>query len=95
MEGPYTKINMETKDKIQIAVLIIISVLIIVLIMAVVVLAKNAEEIKSDPVEYAINNGFYDSCSCTNSEVGIVNFIKEPVIQNWSSWNNWIFRRGM
>ena len=76
---------METKDKIQIAVLVLISVLIVVLIMAIVVLAKNAEEIRSDPVEYAIQNGFYDSCSCTNSKVGIVNFIKKPVIQDWPS----------
>ena len=76
---------METRDKIQIAALILIAVLIVVLIMAVVVLAKNTEEIRSDPVQYAIENEFYDSCSCINSKVGIVNFIKEPVIQNWSS----------
>ena len=76
---------METKDKIQIAGLVIISVLIIVLIMTVVVLVKNVDEIKKDPVQYAIDNDFYDSCSCSNEEVGFVNFNKEMVIQNWTS----------
>ncbi len=68
---------METKDKIQIAALVVISILIIVLIMAIVVLVKNVDEIKNDPVRYAIDNDFYNSCSCSNDEVGIVNFNKE------------------
>ncbi len=76
---------METKDKIQIAALILIAILIVVLIMAVVVLAKNANEIKSDPVQYAIDNGFYDSCSCSNEKSGVVTFGNKMVIQDWTS----------
>ena len=75
---------METKDKIQIAALVLIGILILVLIMAIVVLAKNADAIKNDPVKYAIDNDFYESCSCSGDS-GPVNFGKQMVIQNWSS----------
>ena len=76
---------METKDKIQIASLILIAILIVVLIMAVVVLSKNANEIKSDPVQYAIDNDFYDSCSCSNKDIRQITFGDKMVIQNWTS----------
>ena len=75
---------METKDKIQIASLILIAVLIVVLTMAIVVLAKKAEEIRSNPVQYAIDNDFYNSCYCFGIQGKAVNFNKEMVIQNWS-----------
>ena len=73
---------MKTKDKIQIALLIIIAIFIVVLIIAIVVLVKNVDEIKSNPVKYAIDNGFYDSCSCSSKEFGFVNFNKKMVIDN-------------
>ena len=76
---------METKDKIQIASLILIAIFIVVLIVAIVVLVKNADEIKNDPVQYAIDNDFYNSCSCSNEEFGFINFNKEMVINNRSS----------
>lgn len=77
---------METKDKIQVAALILLAILIVVLIMAIVVLAKNVEEIKSDPVAYAINNDFYDSCSCYNEgDINYKGYDKQMVIQNWTS----------
>ena len=68
---------METKDKIQIAALVIISVLIVVLIMTVVVFAKNVDEIKSNPVQYSIDKDFYSSCSCVEDGVGVIEFNKE------------------
>ena len=90
MEITHTQINMaETKDKIQIAALIIIAVLIVALIMAVVVLAKNAEVISKDPVQFAVDNGIYASCTC-QSAVGTTVFekdmvtIEEMVIQDWT-----------
>lgn len=76
---------METKDKIQIASLILIAIFIVALIVAIVVLVKNADEIRSDPVQYAIDNDFYNSCSCSSDEVGFINFNKEMVINNRSS----------
>ncbi len=68
---------METKDKIQIASLLLISIFIVVLIVAIVVLVKNADEIKSNPVQYAIDKDFYDSCSCYDKDIGFINFNKE------------------
>jgi len=77
---------METKDKIQIASLLLIAIFIVVLIVAIVVLVKNTDEIKSDPVQYAIDNDFYDSCSCSDiGDIGFINFNKEMVINNWTS----------
>ncbi len=76
---------METKDKIQIAALILITIFIMALIIAIVVLAKNADEIRSDPVQYAIDHDFYDSCSCFMQGVGQKIYSKETVIQNWTS----------
>ena len=76
---------METKDKIQIASLLLISIFIIVLIVAIVVLVKNADEIKNNPVQYAIDKDFYDSCLCSDKDIGLINFNKEMVINNWTS----------
>ena len=45
---------------------------------------ENVDEIKSDPVQYAIDNDFYDSCSCSNKEVGFVDYNNKMVIQNWT-----------
>ncbi len=76
---------METREKIQIAGLVLIAILIVVLIVAISVLVQNIDEIKSDPVKYAIDNDFYDSCSCSNEDIGQVSYGQNTVIQNWTS----------
>ena len=75
---------MEKKDKIQIATLILIAVLIVVLIMAIVILSKNVDEIKSDPVQYSIDNGFYDSCVCSNQQFNRIVFGNKMVTEDWT-----------
>ncbi len=75
---------METKDKIQIAALVLIAIFILVLIITLVIFVKNVDEIKSDPVHYAIGKDFYDSCSCYIGAEKF-DFNKETVIQNWPS----------
>ncbi len=76
---------METREKIQIAGLALIAILIVVLIVAISVLVKSVDEIKSDPVKYAIDNDFYDSCSCSNQDIGQVSYGQNMVTQDWAS----------
>lgn len=66
----------------QIVFLILLAIAIGVLIFTSIVLVRNAEEIRSDPVQYAISNDFYDSCSCFKEGSGVRNF-GEVVIR----WN--------
>ncbi len=75
---------METREKIQITGLALIAILIVVLIVAISVLVKSVDEIKSDPIQYAIDNDFYDSCSCSSLDIGQVSYGQNMVIQNWT-----------
>lgn len=79
---------MTRSEKNQIYLLILIAVLICSLIVAIIVLVKNADEIRESPVEYAIKHTQLESCSCYTSEGFNVNFplIKEEeMIHNWTS----------
>ncbi len=75
---------MERQEKLQITILILIAIFIVVLIATLVILVKNVDEIKSDPVQYAVDNGLYDSCSCINENIGQRHFGNKLVIQNWT-----------
>lgn len=41
---------------------------IAVLLLTLIVIVKNVNEIKSDPIVYGINKNLYQSCSCHTSE---------------------------
>lgn len=77
-------------EKIQVALLILIGVFICALIVAIVVFVDNAEEVRSEPVQYAIDNTDLDWCTCMDEDKGIV--VDYPrgrskeglVIQNWT-----------
>lgn len=72
MEHHDTK--MTRREKIHIGFLILLAVFIGTLFFAVVSLVKYAEEIRSDPVQYAISKGLLDSCICFKEGKGIVNY---------------------
>jgi len=55
------------KDKIQLAMMIGIYLSIILLLLAIIVIVKNVNEIKSDPISYGINQKGFEVCSCYNS----------------------------
>ena len=57
---------MDTKEKIQIAGLIVILIAVAALIYTTIVIIKRSEEIKMDPVEYAIEHTDIEMCTCVN-----------------------------
>ena len=57
---------MTREEKFQIGMFVMTIVLVCVLIIAIVTLARYAEEIKTNPIDYAINNGNIKSCVCYN-----------------------------
>ncbi len=79
MEPNDTKIT--RKEIIQIAFTIVLAITVGVLLFTVIVVIKNIEEIKSDPVNYAIENTPLESCSCFDGEGNYHNYPKgtEPV----------------
>ncbi len=83
MENNDTK--MRKSEIKQFIFLILLAVAVGALLFTCIILVKNAKEIKSDPVEYAVSNDFYDSCTCFKEGVGIVKFLGEnQVIENWT-----------
>ena len=66
MEHTNTKIT--RKEIIQIIFTILLAVAIAVLLFTIITLIKKAEEIKTDPIDYAIKNSNIESCFCINSE---------------------------
>jgi len=61
------KITMEnkiSKEKIQLVTLIGIYLAIILLLIAIIVLVKNIQEIKSDPISYGIEKHNFNICVC-------------------------------
>jgi len=57
---------MTRQEKIQIASLVLTVVVIFFLVIAIVMIVKYSEEIKSNPIEYAIDNSEIVSCVCYN-----------------------------
>lgn len=81
--------NMTKNEKIQIAYLVLISILIITLIVAIFVFVKNAELVKSEPVQYAIDNTDLDWCTCMDENKGVVvNYPRKEneivEVENWT-----------
>ena len=66
MESNDTKIT--RKEIIQIVFNILLAITIAALIFTTITLIKKSEEIKNDPIDYAIKNSNIESCICFNDE---------------------------
>lgn len=66
MEFNDTKIT--RKESIQIVFNILLALAIGALIFTAITIIKKAEEIKMDPIEYAIKNSDIESCTCFNGQ---------------------------
>lgn len=52
-------------------------IVIILFIIAIVVLVKNINEIRTDPISYGIEQKGFDACSCTKSDGLIYHYNSE------------------
>ncbi len=76
---------MKRQEKIQINFLVLIGIMIFTLIVAIMTLVKNIDELKLDPVEYAIKHTELNQCTCFDSIGALVSYPREQdVIQNWT-----------
>ena len=64
----YNDSKITRKEIIQIVFNILLALAIGALIFTTITIVKNAEEIKTDPIDYAIRNSNIESCVCFNSE---------------------------
>ena len=62
------------QEKIQITMMILTVIVICLMIFVIVTLIKNAEEIRQNPIDYAINNGNIERCVCYNDQNQIAYF---------------------
>jgi len=91
MEPTNTEEKLKKTERNQIILLGLIGVLIFLLTIAIVVLVTNVDEIKSDPVEYAIAHTPIDSCVCFIGDEALDyprGQNRKLVIQNWTTGNN-------
>ncbi len=58
---------MDTKEKIHIAMVVGIWMAVIALILAIVVISKNIEEIKTDPIVIGMEKHNFVHCSCQDT----------------------------
>ena len=76
------------KDKIQLAMMIGIYLSIILLLLAIIVIVKNVNEIKSDPISYGINQKGFEVCSCYKAEGQSYDYNSKGTIPKLSGgWN--------
>ena len=89
MENTDTKIKNGLGEKLQVAILILLIVAICSFIIAIIVLVKNVDEIKQNPIDYGIDKYGFDSCTCFNGEFLFMDFygsnLEEEVMENWTS----------
>ena len=64
MEHP-KKIN---REKVQLLMVIGIYLSIILLLIAIIVIVKNVNEIKTDPISYGMEKNNFKLCNCYNEE---------------------------
>lgn len=74
MDNPDEKIKMSRAEKIQISAMVITIIFICVLIITLGVLVKNIDEIKSFPVQYAVDKGLVNSCTCYDTHGNVEYF---------------------
>lgn len=88
MEDNDTEIKNRISEKLQIAILVLTVIAICAFIIAIIVLVKNVDEIKKNPIVYGIDKYGFDSCTCFDSLNNYEDFYstkKMEVIQNSSS----------
>ena len=74
MENANTKISKGVSEKMQVAILILIVLAICLFIIAIIVLVKNVDEIKQNPIDYGIDEYECDSCTCFSGDFGVRDF---------------------
>jgi len=86
MESINTEEKLKKTERNQIILLGLIAVLIFLLLVAIIILVRNVDEIKSDPIEYAIANTPIDSCVCFAGDqyIDYPGSNKNQVIENWT-----------
>ena len=70
--------KMNRSEKIQVVFLIMMGLTIGAILLATTSLIKYAEEIRQDPVDYAISKEVYNSCSCIAGGGRVVDFGEPP-----------------
>lgn len=66
MEHNDQEIKKPKRTIIHVVFLVLLAIAIFAIIFAVVTLLKNIEEIKIDPINYAINKTSLESCTCVD-----------------------------
>lgn len=74
MEVSNTEIKNGLGEKLQIGIFILTLIAICSFIVAIIVLTKNIDEIKENPIVYGINKYELDSCTCFDNSGGFVDF---------------------
>ena len=69
-----SNIKITRKEWIQIIFNILLAITIATLIFTTITLIKNAEEIRNDPIDYAIKHSNINSCTCYNNQGQIKNY---------------------
>ncbi len=80
---------MKRNEKYQIVMLVLIAILLFCLIFSIIVLLRNLDEIKKNPVDYAIEEDRFglDRCTCFTDEEVMVSFPythERDLIYNWT-----------
>lgn len=89
MENANTKVKKGISEKLQVIILALIVIAICAFIISIIVLVKNVDEIKQNPIDYGIDKYGFESCTCISPDYGFQDFYgsntKQEVIQNWTS----------
>ena len=89
MEDANTKISKRVSEKMQVAILIVTVLAICLFIIAIIVLVKNVDEIKQNPIDYGIDKYGFDMCTCTGQGAMFQDFYgskqKQEVMKDWTS----------
>ncbi len=80
MANSNTKITRQ--EKIQIGIIVTTLLVICVMIVAIVTLVKYAEEIRNNPIDYAIKNTEITSCTCYDEQNREAYFGKQTSINS-------------
>ncbi len=88
MEHINNKEKKISREKYQLLMIIGIYLSIILLITAIIVLVKNIDEIKSDPISYGINKKDFVVCSCWDKKGTSYDYNSTGVIpKQIAGWN--------
>lgn len=71
-------IKITRQEIIQIGIIITTLIVICVMIVAIITLVKYAEEIRDNPIDYAIKTTDINSCTCYNNQGKTAHFGESP-----------------